>query len=427
MRTIAAIVGAALLGANVVAQDYVGDTSCSGCHRDMPETGFFDGYMRSGHPWKIFRTEGEVPDEEAWPWTPVPPLPVVEGTELVWADVEYVIGNYFWKARYIDREGYIYTGLEDEKTQWNLGTMEFVPYNAGEIDKPFNCGRCHTTGYDPDGSMHGLPGLVGTWAQDGIRCEACHGPSSEHVSTGGAVPPPGGKACSECHYRDDAFRMPWKGGFMRHHQQSEDLSHSAHTFLDCTSCHNPHRSVVWDDGGTTQYCSGCHEGDVDNGFFRVLGMESVACRDCHMPYMTKSGQKYNDYRADVRGHLFRIMTDPVWAADNTYEEDGSLFWNQDNEGRSYVTLDYACLGCHTDFDDLTIEEAADYADDIHTMFAANPGDLDRDRVVDTMDFLIVLKNWGTCAQPPPAECEGDANFDGVVDFHDISLVFELWD
>jgi len=355
------------------AQDYVGDASCSGCHANMPETGFFDAYMDSGHPWKIYHVEGSEPGADTWPHTPVPPLPVVEGVQLGWGDVEYVIGNFFWKTRFMDREGYIYTGDEGETTQWNLATEEWVNYHSGEV-KPFNCGRCHTTGYDPEGdSQHGLEGIEGSWEQDGIRCEACHGPSSEHVSNPGTAPP-GGKECSECHYRDSEFRMPWKSGFMKHHQQSEDLSHSPHTGLTCMTCHNPHRSTVYNDGGMISSCTTCHPGNQNNGYYIVDGMESQSCKDCHMPLMGKSAVTTSDYVGDVRGHLFHIMTDAVLAEDNVYEVEGNFFWNQDPDGDAFVTLDYACLGCHNLIGDgLTLQQAADYSADIHTAHASSVG------------------------------------------------------
>ncbi len=367
MRTLL-VVGALVLGAGVAsAQNYVGDQACAGCHANMPEPGFFDSYVNSGHPWKIFRTQGNTPDGNTWPHTDPPPLPIVHDAQLEWSEVEYVIGNYYWKARFIDDRGFIYTGDADETTQWNLQTEEFVPYHAGEVDKPFDCGRCHTTGYDPAGNQHGLAGLVGTWTEDGVRCEACHGPSSDHVANPSSVSPPGGKDCAECHFRDAEFRMPWKGGFMRHHQQSEDMSHSPHDgVLTCLSCHDPHKSVVYNLGGTTAQCSDCHPGNAANSHYLVAGMENVDCIECHMPHMGKSGQSFNPFTGDVRGHLFQIMTDPVAAADNVTDIGGSLFWNQEASGDAFVTLDYACLGCHEDVGDgLTLMEAASYAFNIH--------------------------------------------------------------
>ena len=378
-----------------LGQTYVGDTTCQMCHQNFPTTGFFDGYMNSGHPWKIFHTAGNDPAPDTWPHTPVPPLPIVYDVQLVWSDVEYVIGNFYWKARFIDRSGYIYTGDVDETTQWNLLTQEWVPYHAGDINKPFDCGKCHTTGYQPTGHQLGLPGLIGTWEEDGVRCEACHGPGSDHASDPSNVPPPGGKDCSECHFRDSQFRMPWKGGFMRHHQQAEDFSHSTHkNALQCTSCHNPHRSVVYDDGGTTITCSQCHPGDSNNNFYTVgSGMEGNECTDCHMPAMGKSGQTFNEYKGDVHGHIFRIMTDPIAAVDNVYDDGtGSLFWNQDVNGDSFITLDYACLGCHIDNGTpLTLQEASDFATGIHSPPCAP--DWNGDTTLNSQDFIAFLNDF----------------------------------
>ncbi|MCP3902429.1 MAG: hypothetical protein GY715_02240, partial [Planctomycetes bacterium] len=414
---------------------YVGDVSCSGCHNSFPEPGFFEGYMDSGHPWKVFRTAQTVPAPDTWPFTPVPSLPSVDGTQLVWGDVEYVIGNYFWKARFIRPDGFIYTGEADDSTQWNLATQEFVPYHAGEVDKPFNCGRCHTTGYDPAGNQLGLPGLIGTWTEDGVRCEACHGPSEDHVLNAFiGVVPPGGKSCDECHYRDSQNRMPWSGGFTRHHQQSEDFVHSPHMAgLQCTTCHDPHKSTVYELGGLIAECTDCHAGDASNSFYQVEGMELIDCKSCHMPHMGKNATASNAYTGDIRAHLFRIMTDPVFAVDNTYEDGGSTFWNQDETGAAYVTLDYACLGCHMEFDALTIEEAATFAFNIHNAHPSIPDeiepvcaeDVDGSGDVGFGDILGIVGAWGPYEGCPPTVPE-DLNGDCDVGFGDILAVIGAW-
>ncbi len=410
--------------ATALAQTYEGDQVCGTCHANNPSQGFFDGYMNSGHPWKIFRTEGQTPAPDAWPHTPVPPLPSANNMQLDWSDVEYVIGNFYWKTRFIDRQGFIWTGDIDDTTQWNVLKEEWVPYHPGE-QRPFNCGQCHTTGYEPTGNQHGLTGLVGTWAQDGVRCEACHGPSSDHVASFGDVSPPGGKDCADCHFRDAGFRMPWSGGFMRHHQQSEDFSHSPHSvMLDCNTCHNPHRSVVYNDGGTIKECVDCHSGDQANGFYRVAGMANVDCIDCHMPFTGKSGQSFNTYTGDIRGHLFAIMTDPTAAADNTYEDGGSTFWNQDLDGNAFVTLDYACLGCHEDVGDgLTLQDASLYAAGIHNNhpvpivlsgFQAQRDGLSvqlRWRMNGTADFRVYRETWnGDRVEVTNQPVNGDEQF-----------------
>ncbi len=420
-----------LVGSSAFAQDYVGDQACSGCHMNALDgtPGFFAGYANSGHPYKLNYIGGLEPAADAWPNSAIPPLPIVNGVQLQWSDIEYIIGNFYWKARFIDRDGYIYTGQADETTQWNLATETWSPYHAGEVDKPYNCGKCHTTGYVETGNQGNLPGLIGTWAQPGIRCEACHGPASEHVDTFGGTPPPGGKDCAECHFRDAQMRMPWKGGFMRHHQQAEDFSHSPHkNFVqDCMSCHDPHKSVVYNDGGMTRHCSDCHDGDFGNSYYAVAGMESVDCMDCHMPFMGKSAVAFNEYTGDIRGHLFRIMTEPIAAADNVYDDGGTLFWNQDVNGDAAVTLDYACLGCHIDAGPpLTLEGAAVYAADIHVQHAAFTADLDGDGIVASSDFMALLDAWGPCPEPCLPKCDGDLDGDCVVGIRDFLALIGNW-
>lgn len=405
------------------AQDpeYVGnDLLCAGCHNPVnPGDAFglypgapavdFDAYMDSGHPWKIHRTFGLEPAVDEWPHTPVPPLPTIDGTQLDWSDVEYVIGNFFWKARFIDRRGYIWTGTANDSTQWNLGArggpQGFVPYHAGDVDKPFNCGKCHTTGYsefghqggvDPNTGDPNFPGLIGTWSQDGVRCEACHGPASAHLANL-ETHPAGGKDCGDCHQRDfdsdtgeQFWRMPWKGGFMRHHQQAEDLSHSPHKNLACKACHNPHRSVVYDDGGVKNDCEACHNPNGVGGKtyeVNVPAMAGLECTDCHMAFIAKSATvtDANGHRGDVHGHLFRISTEAKEAWQNVVDkvtgegfatkEDAlaaERFWAQDADGNSVITLDYACLSCHDGPDD-DVAWAAEHAAGIHD-FPEPPGD-----------------------------------------------------
>lgn len=424
--------GGAIAGADIGAYlqtgqpgpTYAGDQTCMECHADSPTPDFFEAYMNSGHPWKITRTAGDTPDSDTWPHSPVPPLPIAHGQQLEWTDVEYVVGNYFWKTRFVRPDGFLYTGESDETTQWNMQTQRWVPYNAGTVDKPFNCGRCHTTGYEPEGNQIGLPGLIGTWRQDGIRCEACHGPSSDHVEWPTQMLPQGGKDCSECHYRDSDFRMPWKGGFMRHHQQSEDMLHSPHAGnLRCVSCHDPHRSTVYDDGGMNRDCTECHPGDVGNSFYVVEDMEDVECIDCHMPYMAKSAEAMGTYKGDVRGHLFQIMTAPVFAEDNVYQDGSNSFWNQNNQGESYVTLDYACLACHEDIGQpISMQDASAYATNIHGRQGGDPcpADLNGDGLLDLSDVSLFIDAFAA------QDLAADLNDDGLLDLSDVGLFVSLF-
>ncbi len=163
--------------------DYVGDQTCGGCHPDI-----YDTYMKSGHPWNLNKiVDGQAP---SYPFTKLDKLP--EG--YTWNDILYVVGGYAWKANFIGKDGYLITDAPGKTgdtaylNQWNFANPSvgkdagWVTYNSGQEKLLSTCVSCHTTGYSPNGNQDGLPGLVGTWAQDGVRCEACHGPGGLHVT-----------------------------------------------------------------------------------------------------------------------------------------------------------------------------------------------------------------------------------------------------
>ena len=401
---------------------YVGESSCATCHADAPTSGFFDGYLRTGHRWALSRVAGQEPSPDYWPFTPVPPLPVTFGMPLAWSDVEYVVGNYGWKALFVDRSGYMETGAVGEVTQWNLSSQSWVGYHAGEVGKPFDCGRCHTTGYDSSGHQDGLGGLLGTWLEDGVRCEACHGPAGDHVVHPLEMAPPGGTQCAECHHRDAQYRMEWAGGFMRSYQQAEELRHSPHDGrLTCSSCHDAHRSTIYGEGGVSTPCVSCHPGQASNNFYVVYGMEQVDCIECHMPRMGLSADARNPFTGDLRGHIVRMMRAPVLAANNVTGDGGTMFWKQNNRGESFVTLDYACLGCHQEIGvPLTIQEASSFAVGIHSRTPpACDGDFDGDGKTDVFDFALFLGAFGSTLGDvgfiPAADLDGNGAID-VLDF-----------
>ena len=71
-----------------------------------------------------------------------------------------------------------------------------------------------------------------------------------------------------------------------------------------------------------------------------------------MPKAAKSARKISDFQGDVRSHLFGINTDP----------DAEMFSDDGGNALGYLTLDFACLQCHSP---RTMEWAAENAEDIH--------------------------------------------------------------
>jgi uncharacterized repeat protein (TIGR01451 family) len=319
---------------------YVGSETCGACH-----AGIYNEFRVSGHPWKI------RPAEEAR----LNPIPLPAGYR--WDDISYVIGGYKWKIRYMDNGGYIITSAAGQpgNNQYNMATGRWVNYEAGVENKKYDCGSCHTTGYLPVGNQDGLPGIVGTWEFPGIQCEACHGPGSAHVASGGA---PGtitvdtsASQCGQCHVRGNPERIPAARGFIEHREQFNELLAGPHRNLTCVSCHDPHKksnlSIKVD-------CASCHAGARQEYAGSSHDQMGVTCTDCHMPRAARNAEVFGPFQADDMTHLVRITTDPNA---RMFTEDGRFAIGQ-------ITLDFACLQCHQTQD---VNWAAQYAEGIHTL------------------------------------------------------------
>lgn len=364
---------------------YAGSASCQECHEKT-----YDTFMMSGHPWKLNKVvDGKSP---AYPFADKNgDLPLPEGYE--WSDISYVIGGYNWKARFMDQNGYIITAPKGEtpdaevhkeyQNQWNYANdivgkdAGWVLYNSGKTtkDQPglvYDCGRCHTTGYFnyPAGEhQDDMPGIIGTWAEPGIQCEACHGPGSQHVENPKSFQldvDTSSYLCGQCHDRGAQEFVDAQKGFIDHHEQYEELFQSKHISVECTVCHDPHTGVVQlREAGkqtTRTTCENCH---FEQAQYRK-SMDDVACIDCHMPFVGKSAWGNLDtFTGDVRTHLMAI---DVTTFEQFYTvKEGDV---EKTYALSQLGLNYACKSCHTG--GLAIDDAALQAEavDFHTPPAA---------------------------------------------------------
>jgi|SaaInl8_150m_RNA_FD_contig_71_326579_length_1394_multi_7_in_0_out_0_1 hypothetical protein len=309
---------------------YVGSEKCQACHAEV-----FNVWQASGHPYKL---------REAWK-VRYTGIPLPKG--YVWDDITYVIGGKNKKARFIDKDGFIITTAKDgspAKTQYNMNDGSWSNYHAGE-KKPYKCGPCHMTGYDKKGHQAGLPGMIGTWAEDGIGCEECHGPGSAHAyqkepTKATIAKRTSGEMCGKCHQRGGMDIPPLASkGFVRHHEQFNEVNIGAHEGTDCVECHNPHDRAI----NVKTACTSCHDEKASKAYSKTRHAKAgIECVDCHMPKATKSAIKTGQFSGDVRSHMVRINVDPKATMFRPATSKGKKV----TYAKGFVTLDFACLACH---------------------------------------------------------------------------------
>jgi len=341
--------------------EFIGSTECATCHSEI-----YESFLTTGHPYKLMEViDGNAPE---YPFTTLDYLP----SGYTWNDISYVIGGYFWKARYVDSNGYIVTGTD---VQWNFETEEAVAYHSDEAPgtKMYDCGRCHTTGWvsveDGGNPQNDLDGMAGEFFVGGVHCEQCHGQGSIHAYTRSKddiTLDRTSELCSTCHYRNEDHTIAASGGFIKHHEQYDEMIAAGHKELSCNDCHDPHKTTKHGQtGGIIKNCLDCHDEIVNGRDHKGL----ADCVTCHMPYASKTAVARTKYQGDIMTHIYKINTD---ADGEMFNEDGTLA-----NGETGVTLDFVCYRCHRDPDgeggdpDLpftsrkTLEELSEYATGYH--------------------------------------------------------------
>lgn len=375
------------------AQTYVGSSVCSGCHGGVrPSLGYsvVTEHNKTGHPYKLNLINGNNPP--VYPVNTSPGVPNAPAGKQ-FSDFQYIIGGYGWKTRFVYPNGLVYTGTD---VQYNLhplpGTSPWVAYNNGVVTKyNHGCFKCHTTGAVTTGSWNGVPAdSLGTFNEPGVRCEGCHGPSSLHIANPGTVKPPitgddlKFERCGDCHQRNGKTNaIPVSGGFIQHREQYNELLATKHRTgvmpLTCTTCHDAHIPLLYPDAAGNHattgnkltaikvQCQSCHANkeirlyDGNGGF---IGNKSTDCIDCHMSMAKKTAVSQTigtGYKADLTTHIIKIDTRP-YPRDSMFNAAGTLV-RLDGDGLAKVTLDFACLPCHSSQD---LAWASSYAQGVHT-------------------------------------------------------------
>jgi hypothetical protein len=223
---------------------WVGSAACETCH----DTAYTE-HIGSAHAEHFQRVaDGQAPQyvHAAQMEHPVRLPPPGHG----WESIAFVLGGTSSYALFVDTAGQVITG---ESAQWDLVAGQWTSYLPGQ-QQPFECGACHTTGFDP-----GIEGIVDSWQLDGVACEACHGPGRKHVESGlveDIVVNATTEFCEQCHANGHG---PARSSLAHGPGIHARASATDHFGVGCLECHNPHASVRFDrEQAIRKECIDCH-------------------------------------------------------------------------------------------------------------------------------------------------------------------------
>jgi predicted CXXCH cytochrome family protein len=141
-----------------------------------------------------------------------------------------------------------------------------------------SCLECHTTGYEAS---------TGKYAEEGVACEACHGPMQQGHPENPMPVTPDYTLCARCHKTTTDEWQASKHGQIK---------------LNCESCHNPH-SQEPRAATVNELCTNCHK-DTGSSFTHGTHANSgLQCSDCHMSaasHTTSTGGLF------ATGHTFAV-------------------------------------------------------------------------------------------------------------------------
>ena len=215
---------------------YLNSSVCEDCHKAK-----YDNWTNTMHRVMLTKnTSGAVMN-----------LSLPDGLNWTNTNVSYMIVGKT-SFRYLNATGYLFR-------KYNVVTGVFSPYNTTDPENrpQYSCGGCHTTGYNATGGNESdLPGIIGTWEEEGITCENCHGPGGNGHNVTVYTK---GEDCIRCHSGQQGPAMT-----NRHATAPAEES----TNPSCTFCHSPYDNYK--------------TGNVSS----LSDASNVTCSICHNPHNT---------------------------------------------------------------------------------------------------------------------------------------------
>jgi thioredoxin-like negative regulator of GroEL len=248
----------------------------------------------------------------------------IHGTQ----ELSFVVGSGRRGRSYLfGINGFLYqspVSYYSQKKRWDMS-----PGYESSREMPFNrpiepsCLTCHASQVRPvsgtDNRYDAAP-----FAQDGIGCERCHGPGSEHIKSGAAMINPAkldparrDSICAQCHMSGEArinqpgrssamfrpgdlltdtvldyvyegdFNYPYKA--ISHVQALAEsrCKLASGDRMSCLSCHDPHTLPPAEERAAyfRQKCLACHLQSNVSAEMKRHFESKPDCRSCHMPAM----------------------------------------------------------------------------------------------------------------------------------------------
>lgn len=360
-----------MLPANAQENGYVGSDGCGMCHPDQKAL-----WMDHGHASMLRPVENGAPPEGAATIR----LPAGES----WATISYLIGGATYFGRFTDSNGYVMTGDAVQYSMPGDALTAFYP-EVPNHTRQYDCIRCHVVGWKAEGEYdsgvaNDLEGIPGVWFENGVGCEACHGPGHLHAAAGPAnlrerqeedddmfiASDASSEMCGQCHKRTQDDRlMLVADDLVRSRQQYTEMLHNRKSQfgVTCVMCHNPHASAEGD-GGMRRSCLTCHTGQFAMDV-QITAMNGLSCTDCHMPdacrgaYDSMTGEYH---QGDTPSHIFGITVDPAYRLD-----DGTGYASLDDNNFVRLTVEMTCYACHKTGRamDLTREQLLEWGARVH--------------------------------------------------------------
>jgi Flp pilus assembly protein TadD len=248
----------------------------------------------------------------------------------------YVGSNTRGRTFLFDIDGFLYQAPINYYAATNVWDMSpgYAQLRAMELNHPVDstCLFCHASRVQPvrRGTVNGFAGAP--FLQDGVGCERCHGPGSDHANGAGSMINPAeltgerrDSICMQCHlegtariaragrsqddYRPGEMLSDYLAIFIREEDAQERRGAVSHVEslalsrckresgvkMSCITCHDPHvqPSAEARSGYYRAKCVGCHAPMAEGHHPR-----QPDCTSCHMPRIDS---------ADI-GHT--VVTDP---------------------------------------------------------------------------------------------------------------------